>query len=374
MKAKKKVRFNMLFKKVLFIGLICQGFIFTGSAQLIEKTKSYNKTFPVSKTTELTVTNKYGNIHLMQWAKDSVKFEVQVRVADLKDYRVEKLFNEIDVDFNHSPYYVNATTTFAGSNKLWSELSDMTKSVMNSGSATTINYTIYLPDYIRVNIDNRFGNIYTTDHKNNSEFHLSNGTLQANDLHGKCSIKIEFGNVNINYIEEGRIELNYSEIDLTSGKSINLLGRSSTAQLGDIEQLNLDSRRDKITVNNVKSITGETSFSRLTVNHLQTDFMVKSEYGTIQFMKISSEIKYLQLNAAYTVTNLYANPSINADVETTFSKKTKIVYPPAMTNIERQQINLQEDTNLFKGRLGNGNVGEFKFNLTGGELNIYMKP
>jgi hypothetical protein len=364
----------MLFKKVLFIGLICQGFIFTGSAQLIEKTKSYNKTFPVSKTTELTVTNKYGNIHLMQWAKDSVKFEVQVRVADLKDYRVEKLFNEIDVDFNHSPYYVNATTTFAGSNKLWSELSDMTKSVMNSGSATTINYTIYLPDYIRVNIDNRFGNIYTTDHKNNSEFHLSNGTLQANDLHGKCSIKIEFGNVNINYIEEGRIELNYSEIDLTSGKSINLLGRSSTAQLGDIEQLNLDSRRDKITVNNVKSITGETSFSRLTVNHLQTDFMVKSEYGTIQFMKISSEIKYLQLNAAYTVTNLYANPSINADVETTFSKKTKIVYPPAMTNIERQQINLQEDTNLFKGRLGNGNVGEFKFNLTGGELNIYMKP
>ncbi|NOU46473.1 MAG: hypothetical protein HOO86_05345 [Bacteroidales bacterium] len=364
----------MLFKKSIGIGLVCLGFIIPAQAQLIEKTKSYNKTFPVSKTTELTVTNKYGNIHLMQWPKDSVKFEVQVRVADLKDYRVEKLFNEIDVDFNHSPYYVNATTTFAGSNKLWSELSDMTKSVMNSGSATTINYTIYLPDYIRVNIDNRFGNIYTTDHKNNSEFHLSNGTLQANDLHGKCSIKIEFGNVNINYIEEGRIELNYSEIDLATGKNINLIGRSSTAQLGDIEQLNLDSRRDKITVNTVKSITGETSFSRLTVNHLQTDFMVKSEYGTIQFMKMSPEIKYLQLNAAYTVTNLYANPSINADVEATFSKKTKIVYPPAMINIERQQINLQEDTNLFKGRLGNGNAGEFKFNLTGGELNIYMKP
>jgi hypothetical protein len=364
----------MLFKKSIGIGLVCLGFIIPAQAQLIEKTKSFNKTFPVSKTSELTVTNKYGNIHLIQWQSDSVRFEVSVRVADPKDVRVEKLFNEIDVVFTHSPYYVNATTTFASASKLWSELSDMTKSVMNSGSAATINYTVYLPDYLRVKIDNRFGNIYTTDHNNNAEFRVSNGTLQANNLTGKSIIMIEFGNANINQVDDGRIELNYSEIDLATGKSINLIGRSSTVQLGDIEQINLDSRRDKIIVNNVNSITGETSFSRLTINQLHTDFMVKSEYGTVQFMKMSSEINYLQLNAAYTVTNLYTNPSINAGVEATFTKKTKIVYPPSMTNIENQQISLQDDTNLFKGHLGNGVGSEFKFNLTGGELNIYMKP
>lgn len=374
MKKLKKVRYNMLFKKSIGIGLVCLGFILPVQAQLIEKTKSFNKTFPVSKTTELTVTNKYGNIHLVQWQSDSVRFEVSVRVADPKDARVEKLFNEIDVVFTHSPYYVNATTTFASASKLWSELSDMTKSVMNSGSAATINYTIYLPDYLRVKVDNRFGNIYTTDHTNHADFRVSNGTLQANNLTGKSIIMIEFGNANINHVEDSRIELNYSEIDLTSGKSINLIGRSSTVQLGNIEQLNLDSRRDKIIVSNVNSITGETSFSRLTINELHTDFMLKSEYGTVQFMKMSPEINYLQLNAAYTVTNLYANPSINAGVEVTFSKKTKIVYPPAMTNIENQQISLQDDTNLFKGHLGKGVGSELKFNMTGGELNIYMKP
>jgi hypothetical protein len=364
----------MLFNKSIGIGLVCLGIIIPTKAQLIEKTKSFNKTFPVSKTTELTVTNKYGNIHLIQWQSDSVRFEVSVRVADPKDARVEKLFNEIDVVFTHSPYYVNATTTFAGANKLWSELSDMTKSVMNSGSAASINYTIYLPGYLRVKIDNRFGNIYTTDHSNTAEFRVSNGTLQANNLTGKSSIMIEFGNANINHIEDGGIELNYSEIDLATAKSINLTGRSSTVQLGDVEQITLDSRRDKIIINNVNSITGETSFSRLTINQLHTDFMVKSEYGTVQFMKMSSEIKYLQLNAAYTLTNIYANPSINGEIEANFSKKTKIVYPPAMTNVENLQISIENDKQLFKGRLGKGIGSEFKFNLTGGELNIYMKP
>ncbi len=374
MKKLKKVRYNMLFKKSIGIGLVCLGFIIPVQAQLIEKTKSFNKTFPVSKTTELTVTNKYGNIHLVQWQSDSVRFEVSVRVADPKDARVEKLFNEIDVVFTHSPYYVNATTTFASAGKLWSELSDMTKSVMNSGSAATINYTIYLPDYLRVKIDNRFGNIYTTDHKYNAEFRLSNGTLQANDLSGKCLIVVEFGNANINSIEEGRIELNYSEIDLAKGKNINLIGRSSTAQLIDIEQINLDSRRDKIIISKANSITGETSFSRLTINHLQTDFMVNSEYGTIQCLKMSPEIKYLQLNSAYTVANIYVNPSINAEVEANLTKKTKVVYPPSMTNVENLQISIENDKQLFKGKLGKGSESELKFNMTGGELNIYMKP
>ena len=363
----------MLCKKIIISILLFTGINCSLQAQLFERSKHFDKSFAVSKTTQLTVTNKYGNIHLVEWNKDSVRFEVELRVADPKPQRVDKLFSEIDVVFNSSPYYVNATTTFSGSGSLWNELSDMTKTVMNTGNAASIQYTIYLPNYLKVKIDNRFGNIYTTDHQNNTEFRLSNGTLQANNLGGRTQILIEFGTASINQIDDGRIELNYSEMDLAKAEKLSLTGRSSTVEIADLKQLNLDSRRDKITIERLSSLTGSTSFSRLTIKELNTDCMLTSSYGSLQLLEPSPELGFLQLKSDFTVTNIYAQPSTDAEVEITSARNAKINMPPSMSDVEKQNLSTQPEAQFFKGKMGKGSRSNWKFDVSGGELNIFIK-
>lgn len=363
----------MLCKRIIISILLITGINFSLQAQMFERSKHFDKSFAVSKTTQLTITNKYGNIHLVEWNKDSVRFEVELRVADPKPQRVDKLFSEIDVVFNNSPYYVNATTTFSGSGSLWNELSDMTKTVMNTGNAASIQYTVYLPSYLKVKIDNRFGNIYTTDHQNNTEFRLSNGSLQANNLGGRSQIVIEFGNASINHIDDGRIELNYSEMDLATAEKLSLTGRSSTVEIADVKQINLDSRRDKITIEKLSSISGSTSFSRLTIKELNTDCMLTSSYGSLQLLEPSSELGFLQLKSDFTVTNIYAQPSTDAEVEVTSARNAKINMPPSMSDVEKQNLTTQPEAQFFKGKLGKGSRSNWKFDVSGGELNIFIK-
>ncbi len=44
--------------------------------QTVEKSRTVTETFKVEPGTEIEIINKYGNIHLIPWEKDSVQFTI----------------------------------------------------------------------------------------------------------------------------------------------------------------------------------------------------------------------------------------------------------------------------------------------------------
>ncbi|MBU1009146.1 MAG: hypothetical protein KKD74_03315 [Bacteroidetes bacterium] len=343
-------------------------------AQVYEKSKHFSEHFPVSKNTEINITNKYGNVHLVSWEKDSVRFEVDLKVSSSKQQKVDKAFNDIDVRFTSTPNFVNASTVFANAGNIWSELSDMTKTVINTGNLAEINYTVYLPSDLRVTVDNRFGNVYTTDHSAATSFTVSNGNLQANYLAEKSTVVVEFGNANINRVDLGRIELNYAEIEVKQAGQLTLTGRSSTIHLGSVEALQLDSRRDRIQVDEAISVTGESSFSRLTFNRLKTSFLLKATYGTLTLGDFSPTFKTLQLNSDYAVNNIYVNSNHFTAIEVNYRARTKVNLPVEIKVLEKQEPAPGKDDGFLKAAIGTGLMGSFRFNTSGGEVNIFYKP
>lgn len=79
------------------------------SAQFTE-TKQINKRFKLTKETQVEITNKYGKIKINTWEKDSIIFDIKIRVEDKKLSRLEKLVSEVDFDFVNSEHYVTART------------------------------------------------------------------------------------------------------------------------------------------------------------------------------------------------------------------------------------------------------------------------
>lgn len=341
------------------------------SAQVFERSKKYTKSYRISPKTEVNVSNKYGNIHLVQWEKDSVRFEVEVRVSDAKQSKVDKVFDEISIDFTETPYFVIAKTTFLSSGSIWNELSDLTKAVLNTSNAATIDYTVYLPDDVSLKIENRFGSVYSGAHKGKADLSVSNGNIQAVSFDSPTTIDLEFGNADISTMQEANLKLNFAEVNVKSIEKLQLDSRSSALLISEIETARIYSRRDKITFEKVVSLTGSSSFSRINLGELDRELMLATDYGTLNLMKINQRLQYLQLTSNFTIVSAYRLPEVAADVEVTYSKKCRVSLPSTLKISEDKVLDEALGMHFVKGSFGIAPKKVLKFNLTGGELTIF---
>lgn len=364
-----------MFYKKIFMGLLINlALISTANTQSYERSKKYSQTFPLEKETEVNISNKYGHIHIHTWEKDSIRFDVDVRVSSSRQARLDRTFNEIDVRFTSNDKYVVANTTFASSSTIWTELSDLGRTLVNTGGTTEINYTVWMPSNNSLKIDNRFGNIFMTDHDGPLDLRLSNGDLQAYELNGESILRLEFGNAGIRHAENALIDLNYASLDLTYAEDLNLSGRSSNINIQQVNHLQINSRRDKIFVNQATSVTGECAFSRSNFNSVKEKIMLNGNYGTIQVSDISNDFQYMQLNTSYTVVQLYLHTDIPTNIEVNYSKKTKLIMPAEMNVVENIEIEAGGEAGILKGNFGKIQGSSLKFTMIGGEISIFSRP
>ncbi len=364
----------MYYKPLLIAFTALLAFAFSLHAQDFERSQTFSRSFALHDNTEVNINNKYGNVHIHIWEKDSVRFEVEVTVRSSRQARVDRAFDDIDVRFTSSPAYVIANTVFARSGSILSELSDLGRTVFNTGGSTQINYTVWMPAKARLKVDNRFGNIFTTDHSGDVDFMLSNGSLQAGELSGKSKLIVEFGNANIRHASDTRIELNYSELDLSYASRLNLQARSSNINIREVGHLQLHSRRDRIRVDEAGSVVGEVSFSRTNINRLKHNITLNGNYGSLQLSDIGSGIEYMQLNASYTSLQLYLHAASSATVEINYNKKTRLNLPGEMELIENTELEAGGEAGIVRGQFGDGRQSTIRLSLTGGELSIFSRP
>ena len=64
--------------------------------QTYERTRFESRSFKVYDKTSLEIINKYGNIHLFNWEKDSVRIEIKLEVKANKEAKVDKIFDYIE--------------------------------------------------------------------------------------------------------------------------------------------------------------------------------------------------------------------------------------------------------------------------------------
>lgn len=293
------------YKYLLVAGCLACSAQLTG--QIYENSRSVREAYRIGKNSEVQVINKYGDIHLVPWEKDSVVFEIDVKVTSNKQAKADKIFDYIDFDFKETNYYVIAKTVFKGQNTIWSEMADVASTIFSSGTNTRIDYTVYFPAGNDVKVENKFGNIYTTDHKGKVDFNLSNGDMKAHSFSGPTRLKIEFGNVSIDEISQATITLGYAELNLDKAGEITFETRSSKLYLNTCEILHLESKRDRYYIKSAGELTGETFFTYLSVDKVIAKINLKTNYGDLKVLDISDTFLRMDFNSQYTDITLYLN-------------------------------------------------------------------
>jgi len=341
-------------------------------AQQYEKSRTLTQAYPVTGETTVQIINKYGNVHILPTEEDSVRFEISIKVEAGKQSKVEKTFADIEIEFTESSYYVIAQTVFGNQkNAFWADVSDFTNSMLKGGSNAQIDYTVYIPSNNELSVENKFGNIYMTDHDGKVVIILSNGDFRGGSF-PSLDLDHGFGNVVIDTIQSGNMTLSYTELKLNYARDIRINSKSSKPNINTFESIRLNSKRDTYFFEDAGMINGETSFSYITIANLNGDLILNTNYGNLSIDNYGKMFSMMNLAARFTDVSMICGESFDYYLEVYYDSKTRMIYPndPPIFMIEEQEG--EEFEYLLSGHSGSSSedIPRLKVAIEGGSVNL----
>ncbi len=252
----------------------------SSSSQVQDRTKNYSKSYPVDGNDELVLDNKYGRVTINTWSKNEIKVDVQIKATATDDETAQKLMDAISISDSKSGNVVSFRTNFNNSSKsIWNIFNNM-----NDRHRAEVNYTIYMPSTMALDMRNRYGGVVLPSLSGKVMLDNSYGSLTAKALTNPSNV------LNLRYYEASIEEVSSAEINLSYG----------SLKLGTVGKL----------VSNV-------SYAPVDIGKLISSGSLNVRYGGgIKISEISKGLKNLDINAKYSSVNvnLKGDESFDFDV------------------------------------------------------------
>src|SRR4030043_296021 len=326
----------------------------TGAAQTYAESKEIVRSFAVNPETRLDISNKYGKIQVIQWKKDSVRLEVGIAVKSSSMSKLDKIMDNIEIEFTGTNYYVIANTRFGSTNNTFlNDLMDLSGAIIPSKNQVEINYTVMAPSNITINLANKFGDIFIDDMKGNVTINLSNGDIKINRLEGESNINVNFGNGTINYLNNAKLILTYAYFEIRNAGQLSIVSKSSKIIINKVDIIKTESSRDKYSISEVNNLFCESYFSHLQIYKLNEEVNFTSRYGEFTADSVATDFSYINLHSEYADLNLTLSQLSSYFLEVSHHPEVILWIPEGFTNLEEENISSTEIN--ITGRIGNPN-------------------
>ncbi|MFH0755663.1 MAG: hypothetical protein V2B15_00055 [Bacteroidota bacterium] len=306
------------------------------SAQDLSAKLNVRKQYPVSRETTVEVQNKYGTIQVVTWNKDSVAMEVDISLTESSASRLRKLKDDISIDFTRTSKYILAKTKFKSeSGRISSELKSISNTLSGSNKHVEINYTLYIPAYLDLVLNNKFGDIYLDNLQGSVDIELSNGVLKASQLDGVSNMSLSFANGMIKSLGSGTLNLSYSEIELGDAGQLDLTSKSSKLQADSVNVLKINSRRDNLYFQRVEYFYGNSNFTQVWINDFLRESDVHMKYGKLTIEHVFSRFSKIYVESEYTDISLYFDKNGSYAFDILHHEKTVLKLPVEQVSSEK---------------------------------------
>ncbi len=323
-----------------------------------EMTRDMYEAFPLGEETTVEIENKYGDVYIETWEKDSVAFEIEIVAYAEKDEFLEELLDLVEIDFKSYSTFIIAKTEIGESQNLLDKAGFFISKKIAGTKEVRVNYRVFLPTETALSIENEFGDIYIDEYLGEIDIDLSHGELRANLLADIQSIKIRYGEVKIDEASGGRLNLGFvkgAELGLLS--DVFIKSSSSEIDIEEIDVLKLESRLDEIYIESLGELAGKTTMTKVHVKYLMDGADLESKYGNVrieELMPTATKVKMNGTNTDYAI-DLSADASGTFEIQMSSSKN--LSSSTELVKV-KDQIALDDKTNRYEGKLtgGSGDV------------------
>lgn len=255
--------------------------ILTGSTGIVsgqKAEKEINKNYKITEGFSLDITNKYGEINVVNWEKDELSVEVIVTAEASSQSKAEELLKDVEIKLSENPSDVSFTTRI-----------NMTG--MKGNNKVQVVYNVKTPEYLNVALAQSYGNIYIQDITGLAELELKYGNLTANrlaisDQDVWNNLDLAYGKAAIEYANALEIKVQYSEINVSESEVLSIESMYSKLNLGNVIDLDIESKYDKLSADLLEgSMSVESEYTQVSVNRITpafTGLFAEMKYGNFK--------------------------------------------------------------------------------------------
>lgn len=352
-----KKQFKILISTLLFIPFLG----FSNDDFSYTKQKNISKAYVVNSDAGINIENSYGSIFVATWNEDKIVIEVAIKVSGDNEKWVNEKLAGINVDFNALKSMVSAKTTFTNTN------------TKNKGRNNNfeINYTIKIPKNGAVKLNNKYGNIGTSDLFSTTDINCKYGKINLAKLNGNSNtIQISYcSNSTIELLKSGAVTSRYSGLKINEVNKIDLHSDYSEIEIIEGNEVKYNSRYGSVKIKKLNSLDGNGNYLTTNVGALFNQLKLTARYGNVTIDAIQPKANNLNIVTAYTSVDVgfQANYFFDFDVS--------VKYGDFRFDNELN-VNSREETNTSKRLSGfYKKKGENKISITSdyGNVKLYKK-
>ena len=336
----------IVYSLLIFISTINEA-----NAQVYAERSLYRDTYSSVGIKTVDVINKYGDIKVTNWEKDSIRISTEMYLSSSTQKKLDKLKSIVKINYNREGSVITAQTLF-GENKaaFIKEIQEFTRDITpGMDKKIEINYEIFIPENIDVEIYDQYGDIILENVNNKLKVVLSNGSFKTTEIKNDINFKFKFVNAMMTDIENGFIELKYSNISFSTAKEINMESKSSEIYADEIEILKLNSSRDKIDIGSLKYMYGTSGYSTIHISKLKNEMDCYFTYGQITVNSMDDNVSLIDIDSERTDIKLFIPKKIIYSYDILYNENAEILFPMK----EKSEMSKgMDDMKVIKGKTG----------------------
>ena len=339
---------------LLLIWILMGQFSIASENPVALESKIIDKSFTVNPNAELRINNKYGNVNLTTWERNTIEFHIEIKVDGKNAEKVRERINGINVEFNANSGMVSAETVI--------------KSLKNTNNINiTIHYFVKLPKSNSIQITNKYGNITLDALKGSSAIKLSYGNLNFGKLENALNtLDLDYvTSAQIDYMKSANISLDYSKLKVGKSEIINLSADYSDFSIDEVEDLVNDMDYGNLFVESAETISNVSKYSNAKIGTIYKSFVSSGSYGTTAIGNVRKGFNKISIGAEYSDVSIGIDSGAGYTLTGNF-KYGGLQFPSQLKMSKQIEKSVVK---TYEGKSGNG-LGEVLINMTYGSAKI----
>jgi hypothetical protein len=321
---------NLLYSFILLLVPLVASAIDPDPKTLVERRRNIVKVFEVKGPDLLSVDNQFGQVKINLWGKKEIRVEIVITANAPSDERAGDYLNAVVIDEKRVKNQIALTTNIDKSrfgHNLWNNRKGEKNFIQ-------IDYTVYMPKENALIVRNKFGDTEIPTFQAPLTVNTQNGMFFANHLENiETNIDVKYGKVKIGKMDGGRLDCQYSNLQLDLAKKIMLKNKSGELSIGDI--INLDADID---------------YSGAQIGVMRGTGKIKLNYsGNFRINELTNSSENVEIQAAYSSVILPAEAN-QFNVTVTDGSFT---YPTDV-NFSMQPPRSYQKVKKYQGKVGTG--------------------
>lgn len=261
-----------------------------------EVKKEFHEKFETNKNTVLTLDNKYGDIDVKDWEKDLIQIDVVISVENTNKEKADKLLSYINVVFSVEGDAVTAKTVFDdkfSSTSTWRDDNDL-----------RIDYTVYMPKDIQLNLYNKYGNAFINEITGRATIAIKYGKLKANRIYRGnekplTEIDLGYSDASIEESDWLKVTMKYSNLNLNTSGAIVLLSKYSKIFADECSSIVIEGKYDVYRFGKLSNLVAASSYSNFEVEEISEKLSMETEYSDCKVDYMPASFKSIDITTKY---------------------------------------------------------------------------